>query len=154
MVDIVFFYESPLMVKKTTQPALSSLPTAISHSRNTQPLGVAPGRVIRGPVQYQGAEIKRLGSRPLAIAGSTTWELVSNTLEALAQSEGLDLSNVNYGRDCCESSLQNIMGTLNRHQADCILAIGGGKALDLGKLVAHHHHSHLSGHLCGLDGIV
>ncbi|MFM6307687.1 MAG: iron-containing alcohol dehydrogenase, partial [Dolichospermum sp.] len=58
-------------------------------------------------------------------------------LNALFQSPQLHSILVSYGADCCEVSLKALRKTAKEHQADIIIAIGGGKALDTAKLVAH-----------------
>ncbi|BFM38511.1 iron-containing alcohol dehydrogenase family protein [Synechocystis sp. LKSZ1] len=117
------------MAKKANPPAPSvSAPI---------PLTIAPGLVIRGPLREQGAEIRRLGQRPLVIAGSQTLVRLQSALEHLAQDQGLLLAAADYHPDCCETSLQALHRAIAEHQADLILGAGGGKALDTAKLVAH-----------------
>jgi glycerol dehydrogenase len=41
--------------------------------------------------------------------------------------------------DCCEEDLQELAQTLQEVRADAVLAVGGGKVLDAGKLLAHRH---------------
>ena len=99
-------------------------------------LTVAPGKIIRGSgvLQTASAEITRLGTRPLIIAGNSTQTIAQKSLKAiLAQSNTAQSS---YGVDCCEASLQALRTTAQEHQADVIIGIGGGKALDTAKLVA------------------
>ncbi|GAX37313.1 iron-containing alcohol dehydrogenase family protein [Nodularia sp. NIES-3585] len=99
-------------------------------------LTVAPGKIIRGSgvLQTASAEITRLGTRPLIIAGNSTLGNAQNNLQAiLAKSNTAESS---YGVDCCEASLKALQKTAQEHQADVIIGIGGGKALDTAKLVA------------------
>ncbi|KZL50060.1 oxidoreductase [Nodularia spumigena CENA596] len=103
-------------------------------------LTVAPGKIIRGSgvLQTASAEITRLGTRPLIIAGNSTQEIAQKNLQAiLAQ---LNTAQSSYGVDCCEASLQALQNTAQEHQADVIIGIGGGKALDTAKLVAEQLH--------------
>ncbi|MFN7661489.1 MAG: iron-containing alcohol dehydrogenase, partial [Dolichospermum sp.] len=55
----------------------------------------------------------------------------------LFQSQHLHSSVVSYGADCCETRLKALRKAAKEHKADIIIGIGGGKALDTAKLVAH-----------------
>ncbi|MDP5338763.1 MAG: iron-containing alcohol dehydrogenase family protein [Nodularia sp. (in: cyanobacteria)] len=99
-------------------------------------LTVAPGKIIRGSgvLQTASAEITRLGTRPLIIGGNSTQETAQKSLQAILTKSNTAQSS--YGVDCCEASLKALKKTAQEHQADVIIGIGGGKALDTAKLVA------------------
>lgn len=107
-------------------------------------LTVAPGKIIRGSgvLQTASAEITRLGTRPLIIAGNSTQSMgfapplanAQKSLQPILAKE--NTAQTSYGVDCCEASLQALRKTAQEHQADVIIGIGGGKALDTAKLVA------------------
>ncbi|MFM5901889.1 MAG: iron-containing alcohol dehydrogenase family protein [Dolichospermum sp.] len=102
-------------------------------------LSISPGKVIRGAgvLSTVGAQVANLGTRPLIVAGNHTLNLSKEHLKPLFQSPQLHSTLVSYGADCCEVSLKALRKTAKEHQADIIIAIGGGKALDTAKLVAH-----------------
>ncbi|MEA5582231.1 iron-containing alcohol dehydrogenase family protein [Nodularia harveyana UHCC-0300] len=102
-------------------------------------LTVAPGKIIRGAgvLQSVSAEISRLGSRPLIIAGNSTLAIAQKSLQAIFAESNWHTAHANYGADCCEASLEALRNTAQEHQADVIIGVGGGKALDTAKLVAH-----------------
>lgn len=102
------------------------------------PLAIAPARVLRGDncLNNSGGEIARLGSRPLIVGGSQTLNLVRPILELLATAK-LDCQTANYSPDCAESSLLRLRAAVKHHRADLIIGVGGGKALDTAKLLAH-----------------
>lgn len=102
-------------------------------------LTIAPAKVIRGAgvLQAAGAEIARLGCRPLIIAGDRTLAITQQHLQPILAAPKLHLAQANYGADCCEASLKSLRKSAKEHKADVIIGIGGGKALDTAKLVAH-----------------
>ena len=104
------------------------------------PLTIAPGRVLRGEscLANSGEEITRLGDRPLVVGGSQTLQLIEPVLHPILEAEKLVAQTANYSPDCAESSLLRLKTAVREHQADLIIGVGGGKALDMAKLLAHH----------------
>jgi glycerol dehydrogenase-like iron-containing ADH family enzyme len=103
-------------------------------------LAVAPARVMRGAgilAQAQGA-IAALGQRPLLIGGNRTLKVAAPFLKpALAD---LGVKQASYKTDCSESALTTLKAAAQAHQADVIIGVGGGKALDTAKLLAYQLH--------------
>jgi glycerol dehydrogenase-like iron-containing ADH family enzyme len=97
-------------------------------------LAIAPARVVKGAgiLARMGDEITRLGLRPLLIGGSHTLAVVQPQLERLE----LTLATADYGADCSEAANRSLKQAAADHQADLIIGVGGGKALDAAKLVA------------------
>nr|WP_290221695.1 iron-containing alcohol dehydrogenase family protein [Trichocoleus desertorum] len=121
----------------------SSLPDSSSTPTKTTPallsLMVAPAQVIRGEqaLAQVGEAIGRLGQRPLIIGGDRTLAVVQPWLEPVLQQEKLSFTQAAYGLDCSESGLAALREAAATHQADVIIGVGGGKALDAAKLIAH-----------------
>lgn len=101
-------------------------------------LAVAPAKVIRGSriLNQAVSSISRLGNRPLIVSGNSTLDIAENYLELL-ESKKLDFVKASYGPDCSESSLKALRDKAQAHEADVIIGIGGGKALDTAKLLAY-----------------
>jgi glycerol dehydrogenase len=120
------------MGKKTVQLANQTKTNSVS-------LLVAPGRVLRGEqcLAQSGEAIALLGKRPLIVGGDRTLERVQPYLQPVLQRQQLTGSQSSYSPDCAESSLARLREAVERHQADFIIGIGGGKALDTAKLLAH-----------------
>lgn len=102
-------------------------------------LSVAPAQVLRGDhaLEQAGSAIARLGSRPLMVGGDRSLAATLPRLQPILDEQQLQASIANYGRDCSEASLVSMHQGVTAHQADLIIGVGGGKALDAAKLLAH-----------------
>ncbi|QLE56696.1 iron-containing alcohol dehydrogenase family protein [Nostoc sp. TCL26-01] len=102
-------------------------------------LAVAPAKVIRGSDILQAAvgEIAKLGDRPLIVAGNSTMTISQEILQPILANQNLHFAQAAYGADCAETGLKSLRKLAKEHKADVIIGLGGGKALDTAKLVAH-----------------
>jgi len=101
-------------------------------------MALSPTRVFRGNGVLANAadHLANFGQRPLVIGGDRTLTIATPHLEPLWQ-RGLIPAQASYGRDCSESGLQSLQRAVMDHQADFIIGVGGGKALDAAKFIAH-----------------
>jgi len=88
-------------------------------------------------LQVAATEIAKLGSRPLIVAGNSTVAISQEKLQPILEAQNLHVAQASYGADCAEVSLKALRKAAKEHKADTIIGIGGGKALDTAKLVAH-----------------
>ena len=121
------------MRKKTLNQSPAKTATTFS------PLSIAPARVLRGEqcLSDSGEAIASLGSRPLVVGGDRSLSVVESHLESLAQKQQLVMTQAKYSPDCAESSLARLKTAVVDCQADLIIGVGGGKALDTAKLLAY-----------------
>ncbi|MEM6835775.1 MAG: iron-containing alcohol dehydrogenase family protein [Cyanobacteria bacterium P01_C01_bin.120] len=101
------------------------------------PLMVAPAQVQRGAgiLPESGRAIAALGRRPLIIGGAQALTQASSLLNpALANTTAGTAAPI---ADCSEGILARLHRDRERHQADVIIGVGGGKVMDAAKLVAY-----------------
>ena len=105
-------------------------------------LSVAPAQVIRGTqaLNRAGDAIARLGNRPLVVGGDRTLALTLPRLQPVLKQQKLHFASASYGKDCSETGLAALTQAVAEHKANLIIGVGGGKALDAAKLLAHQCH--------------
>ncbi len=121
------------MPNKVTEK--SSTPT----SSSLLSIAVAPTKVIRGyGILAESSQfIKKLGNRPLLVAGKNSFSFVQAQLQPMIDVKELDFAKCYYTPDCSEASLTALQKAAKEHKANVIVGVGGGKALDTAKLLAH-----------------
>ena len=102
-------------------------------------LTIAPACVLRGQnaLGRSADAIARLGKRPLIVGGSNSLATAQSYLQPIVEHQQLQSAQLAYGNDCSEVSLERLREAASNHQADFIIGVGGGKALDAAKLLAH-----------------
>ena len=103
-------------------------------------LNIAPTQVLRGTSLWTqaGLAIARLGKRPLMVGGDRSLGVILPHIQQPLKQHQLVWDSASYHPDCSEASLQQLSRAVQTHQADLIIGVGGGKALDTAKLLAHH----------------
>jgi glycerol dehydrogenase len=103
---------------------------------------IAPALVLRGDAVWPEAtaRIQALGSRPLLIGRSAGTAAIRQEIEARLKAADLQPRAATIRHDCCEDDLALLAyqaaAATSRPPCDLVVAVGGGKVLDAGKLLA------------------
>ena len=100
---------------------------------------IAPSCVLRGEGAWQEAlgRLPLLCRTPLLLGRSAATADLRRGLAADLEAIALKPVPANLRHDCCEEDLQELEHTARNSGCDAVLAAGGGKVLDAGKLLAH-----------------
>ncbi|EHL97628.1 glycerol dehydrogenase [Acetobacteraceae bacterium AT-5844] len=97
---------------------------------------IFPGRYVQGAgaLEAVGEEAARLGRKPFAIVDAAIARMVS---PSLVGKDGAPMAQNAFGGECSDPEIERLAGEARGMGADVILGVGGGKALDTAKAVAH-----------------
>ena len=105
---------------------------------STTTQAIAPAHVLRCDVCWPEAieAIARLGHRPLLLGRSAATASIREELLEQFGRHGLRPLAASLQHDCCEEDLAQISALAETPACDLVIAAGGGKVLDAGKLLA------------------
>ncbi|BBL86525.1 putative glycerol dehydrogenase (chromatophore) [Paulinella micropora] len=100
---------------------------------------IAPTYVFRGINAWEKSfnAIAKLGNKPLILGRGKETIGLREQLSRNLQEKGLQTYLATLHFDCCEEDLQPIANSFLENGWNSVIAIGGGKVLDAGKLLAH-----------------
>jgi glycerol dehydrogenase len=98
----------------------------------------APGTYVQAPgaLGLAGPHLRRLGRRVLGVVDPAVRAVVEPALAAACGEAGLAWRAEAFGGECSEAEVERLLAQAEEAGADVVVAAGGGKALDAGKLVA------------------
>ena len=99
---------------------------------------IAPANVLRGSGAWGEALplISELCQKPFVLGRSGATAELRQTLSSDLAATGLSVAAGELEFDCCEQDLQRLAAEITASGNDAVLAAGGGKVLDAGKLLA------------------
>ena len=99
---------------------------------------IAPSRVIRGEQAWQRSlpAIADLCQRPALLGRSPATHAIRAGFKTDLTESALTVVEAQLNFDCCEEDLIRLEALLKEAACDCVIAAGGGKVLDAGKLLA------------------
>lgn len=97
---------------------------------------VFPSRYVQGykMLDRLSSELASFGKRGLAVLAPSAHKALSEKLQARSDSVQLDLEIFN--RECCEPEIERLCSRGRDCRSEFVVAVGGGKAIDTGKVVA------------------
>ena len=102
-----------------------------------------PAKVVRGPgaLVSLGELCKTRGERAFILGGKTALAKTKEQIDASLVQAGVEIVAATwYGGECSQDNIQRLADAAVDLQADVLVAIGGGKALDTGKAVGARLH--------------
>ena len=99
---------------------------------------IAPATVLRGAGAWQQALslIAARSQRPLLLGRSASTQALRQRLQADLEAIGLRVQTSSLQHDCCDEELMPLGQQAATEGVDAVIAAGGGKVLDAGKLLA------------------
>tara|TARA_Y100000589_G_scaffold254436_1_gene243273 strand:- start:1241 stop:2332 length:1092 start_codon:yes stop_codon:yes gene_type:complete len=100
---------------------------------------ISPTKVFKGNNAWQNSipEILKVTNSPLLVGRSLKTKSLRQKISIELKQEGLNVSSAELFYDCCYEDLERLNEFVMTHQCDAIIAAGGGKVLDAGKLLAN-----------------
>jgi glycerol dehydrogenase len=100
---------------------------------------IAPNRYIQGPgvTKEMGKYVSHLGSKFLFIGGPTAVSLVQEPVAACFRAASLDCQFERFSGECTRSSAEALSERARHINAEVIVGVGGGRAIDTAKAVSH-----------------
>ncbi len=101
---------------------------------------ISPDKVIRGKNAWNESisEVVGISKRPLILGRSKNTRSLRLKISDDLKQSGLKVLHAELEFDCCEEDLTRIYNLAREKNCDSIIAAGGGKVLDAGKLIADY----------------
>lgn len=101
-------------------------------------LFISPSKYVQGEhVLQQSAEyLKELGTKIQLLTDSFVWDMLGNDYVKYLKEAGLDVVSEVFSGEVSSEAIQELSQKLEAQQIDVLVALGGGKIIDLGKAIA------------------
>lgn len=98
----------------------------------------APRRYVQGPgaLGSIGKELAALGRSAILLADARVMALTVDNVAASAAAAGIGLRPLEFGGEITHAEIARLVGLIGADRPDVIIAAGGGKTIDTGKMVA------------------
>ena len=100
---------------------------------------ISPAKVLRGDKAWEKGKnlIPLISHRPILIGRSKATSKIREQIKIGLSRLGLKVISAELNHDCCEVDINRIQKLLINTNCDAVIAAGGGKVLDAGKLLAN-----------------
>lgn len=98
----------------------------------------SPSRYVQGPgvLKTESHYLKQLGQRGMLITDEIVWEICGKSLAEQLKGQGLSVYPLFLDGHSSDIEIER-MTEAGKGQVDFVMALGGGKAIDVGKSVSH-----------------
>lgn len=99
---------------------------------------ISPSKYVQGKNELLnlGYFVRDFGKKALLIAHEDDIERVQSQLEETSQRFGVEFISAHFGGECSRDEIDRLIAFSKEHQSDCVVGLGGGKAIDTAKVVA------------------
>lgn len=99
---------------------------------------IFPNRYVQGAgaLSVLGEEAARLGKRALVLESPSAAKDLGDAIDDALRGHVVAAIEI-FGRECCDAEIARLTAAAERAQSEVVVGIGGGKALDTAKAVAH-----------------
>jgi len=98
----------------------------------------APRRYVQGPgvLSNIGGELANLGQSAIVLADARVEAIVGATIAAAAGEAGVGVTPLRFGGEITYAEVERLVGAVSGARHDIVVAAGGGKTIDTGKLLS------------------
>jgi glycerol dehydrogenase len=102
---------------------------------------ISPSKYIQseGALYELGSYVKLYGTSALLIAHKDDAARVKAQLDATASKYGVKFVTSDFGGECSRQEIARLSEVASKADCDCIIGLGGGKAIDTAKCVANNN---------------
>ncbi len=99
---------------------------------------ICPAKYVQGENELLnlGYFVKVFGASALLIAHKDDIARVKSQLDSTSEKFGIKFVESNFGGECSREEVARLVAVSKENQCDCIIGLGGGKAIDTAKCVA------------------
>jgi len=100
---------------------------------------LAPSRYVQGAgaIAEIGIHAARMGANALFTGGKTALNVCGSTVEASLKDNKVGFHKEEFNGECSEKEISRLVSVATANGADLIIAAGGGKVIDTGKVMAY-----------------
>jgi glycerol dehydrogenase len=108
---------------------------------------ISPSRYVQGAGELKniGKYVKQFGGNAALIANQEDYDRVKETVDSGIAEEQVELTFIPFGGECTHKEIERITEICKEKKVGLVIGLGGGKALDTGKMVAFN---------CGVRSLV